>query len=227
MEAKIRTRQLRNEHENGRLGKDARVVTFRLPEESLFELYAAGDGWIDEVHCVYTISACGVPLKSRKSGLRKMGGSERDGERVVPDGKRVIGSIGGIEALYGGQVDCCPVEMLVDTGAVASLVSKDVLARVGRSTVSLRPYSGSLNSASGHKIKALGVLDLPVTLGTVEKTLPFIVTDNLHVDAILGTDSLEAFRAVIDLETRTMLLKDTGEMLAIGEARVEEIYAVG
>ncbi|KAG2902282.1 hypothetical protein PC119_g21314 [Phytophthora cactorum] len=116
--------------------------------------------------------------------------------------------------------------MLVDTGAVASLMSKSVLARIGRATTSLRPYSGSLNSASGHEIKAVGVMDLPVRLESVEKELPFIITNRVHVDAILGTDSLSAFRVVINLEIRTMQLKDTGEELQVGAARVEETYVI-
>ncbi|KAG4060317.1 hypothetical protein PC123_g4795 [Phytophthora cactorum] len=104
--------------------------------------------------------------------------------------------------------------------------NKNVLARIGRATTSLRPYSSSLNSASGHEIKTLGVIGLLVTLGSVEKELPFIVTDRLHVDTTLKTDSLSAFRAVIDLVTRTMRLKDTGEELQIGAARVEVAYAI-
>ncbi|ETP27739.1 hypothetical protein F442_22979, partial [Phytophthora nicotianae P10297] len=64
----------------------------------------------------------------------------------------------------------------------------------------------------------------PVTLGTLEKTLPFVVTDHLFLNAILGTDSLKAFRAVIDLEEQSML-KETGDVFRLGVARVEETYA--
>eukprot|EP00644_Phytophthora_capsici_P016036 jgi/Phyca11/115485/e_gw1.28.525.1 len=41
----------------------------------------------------------------------------------------------------------------------------------------------------------------------------------------MRTDSLEAFRAVIDLEEQTMTLKETGEVLPLGGTRVEETYA--
>ncbi|KAG3108181.1 hypothetical protein PI125_g12069 [Phytophthora idaei] len=94
--------------------------------------------------------------------------------------------------------------MLVDTGAVASLMNKSVLARIGRATTSLSPNYGSLNSASGHEIKALGVIDLPVRLESVEKELPFIITNRVHVDSTLGTDSLSAFRVAINLKIRTI-----------------------
>ncbi|KAG2783267.1 hypothetical protein PC116_g22439 [Phytophthora cactorum] len=97
--------------------------------------------------------------------------------------------------------------MLADTGAIASLVDKRVLKRLGRASEPLRPYTGSLNSVSGHAIRVSGVVDLPVTLGTLERTLPFVVADHFFIDAILGTDSLRAFRAVIDLEEQKITLK--------------------
>lgn len=39
-----------------------------------------------------------------------------DEERLVPDGKRVICSVGGVEAIFAGYIDCIPAEMLVDSG---------------------------------------------------------------------------------------------------------------
>ncbi|KAG2806380.1 hypothetical protein PC111_g17392 [Phytophthora cactorum] len=99
--------------------------------------------------------------------------------------------------------------MLADTGAIASLVDKRVLKRLGRASEPLRPYTGSLNSVSGHAIRVSGVVDLPVTLGTLERTLPFVVADHFFIDAILGTDSLRAFRDVIPL----------------GATKVKETYA--
>ncbi|KAG3086001.1 hypothetical protein PI125_g19067 [Phytophthora idaei] len=53
--------------------------------------------------------------------------------------------------------------------------------------------------------------DLPLKLGSLEMMLTFIVVSRFHVDAILDTDTLKAFRAVINLDSNTMTLKDTGE----------------
>ncbi|KAL3658587.1 hypothetical protein V7S43_016471 [Phytophthora oleae] len=53
---------------------------------------------------------------------------------------------------------------------------------------------------------------------------PFVVIDKLHVDVILGTDTLKAYRAVVDLDTNTVTLKDTKEVFPIGSPRVEEMY---
>eukprot|EP00644_Phytophthora_capsici_P015616 jgi/Phyca11/61403/gw1.44.332.1 len=97
--------------------------------------------------------------------------------------------------------------MLADTGAVASLVNKRVLKRLGRASEPLRPYHGSLDSVPGHTIRVTGIIDLPVILGTLEKTLPFL-----------------AFRGLMDLEEQTMTLKETGEVLPLGGTRVEETY---
>ncbi|POM75025.1 Hypothetical protein PHPALM_7922 [Phytophthora palmivora] len=47
----------------------------------------------------------------------------------------------------------------------------------------------------------------------------------MHVDVILGTDSLRQFRAVVDLDTSTVTLKDTGEVFSLGTPRVEEVYS--
>ncbi|KAG3088117.1 hypothetical protein PI124_g17148 [Phytophthora idaei] len=115
--------------------------------------------------------------------------------------------------------------MLADTGAITSLVDKRVLKRLGRASEPLRPYTGSLDSVSGHATRVSGVIDLPMTLGTLERTLPFVVTDHLFVDANFGTDSLRAFRAVIDLEEQKMTLKRTRVVIPLGATRVEETYA--
>ncbi|GMF37219.1 unnamed protein product [Phytophthora fragariaefolia] len=52
----------------------------------------------------------------------------------------------------------------------------------------------------------------------------FVVVDRLHVHAILGTDELKAFRAVIDLDTNVMTLKESREIFPLGAPRVEEMH---
>ncbi|GMF36127.1 unnamed protein product [Phytophthora fragariaefolia] len=122
----------------------------------------------------------------------------------------------GIEATSVGYIDCLPSELLMDTGAFASLVDKKVLKRLGLSNIPLRPYSRKLKSASGNDMKISGEIDLPLRLGSVEKTVPFVVASSLHVDAIIGMDVLATFRAVIDAEEQTLTLKETREMFRLG-----------
>ncbi|KAG4042204.1 hypothetical protein PC123_g22297 [Phytophthora cactorum] len=193
-------------------------VTFDLPMKTLDngELRIA-----NEAPEVYSVNARRAPEPWRRPGLHEVSGGDatENKEGVVPESKRVIYSVGGVLALSDGFIDCCPSEMLAYTDAIASLVDKRVLKRLGRPSEPLRPYMGSLNSVSGHAIRISGVIDLPVTLGTLERALPFVVTDHLFVDAILGTDSLRAFRAVIDLEKQYMTLKGTGEVIPLGATR--------
>ncbi|GMF40664.1 unnamed protein product [Phytophthora fragariaefolia] len=176
---------------------------------------------------VYVVSRA-EPPGGRRPGLREVPGLPEPDDITIDsfvDGKRIIGSIGGVEAVSVGFIDCVPTDMLIDTGAVASLVDARVLKLVGRGSTPLRPCRRDLNSASGHPLRIRGEIDLPLQLGSREVMRPFIVVDKLHIDMILGTDALKAFRAVVDLDKNLVTLKDTGEKFSIGSPRVEEMYS--
>ncbi|KAG3074108.1 hypothetical protein PI124_g21364 [Phytophthora idaei] len=142
-------------------------VTFGLPMKTLYngELKIA-----NEAPEGYSVNARRAQKPCRRPGLREVSGGDaaENEEGVVPEGKRVIYSVGGVLALSDGFIDYCPSEMLADTGAIANLVDKRVLKRLRRAPEPLRPYTGSLNNVSGHEIRVCGVIDLPVTLGTLE-----------------------------------------------------------
>ncbi|KAG6612700.1 uncharacterized protein IUM83_03316 [Phytophthora cinnamomi] len=166
-------------------------------------------------------------IRLRKPGL--VGVEDADAgvsseDDPVPAGEREICSVGGVDAVSVGYIEDLPAELLIDSGAIASLVESRVLTRLGLKDAPLRSYHGSRNAVSGHKLRVKGEIDLPLRLGSLEKRRPFVVVDHLHVDAILGTDSLKAFRAVIDLDEKTMALKDSGEVFPLGAPRVEETY---
>ncbi|KAE8883743.1 hypothetical protein PF007_g22418 [Phytophthora fragariae] len=167
----------------------------------------------------------------RKPGLVEVKDSPKpevgpnfDVEDPVPEGKRVICSVEGFEATSVGFIDSLPAELLIDTGAIASLVDSRVLEKLGLAKAPLRPHHGSLNGVSGHPLHILGEIELPLRIGTLEKLRTFAVVDRLHVHALLGTDALKAFRAVIDMEESVMTLKETGETFRLGASRVEEMY---
>ncbi|KAE9327482.1 hypothetical protein PR003_g16010 [Phytophthora rubi] len=176
---------------------------------------------------VYVVTKTEQP-GGRRPGLREVPEQPEpddvDGE-PFPDGKRIIGSVGGVEAVSVGFIDRVPADMLIDTGAVASLIDARMLKLVGRGDDPLRPCRRDLNSASGHPLRIRGAIDLPLQLGSREIMRPFIVVDKLHIDVILGTDALKAFRAVVDLDENSVTLKDTGEKFSIGSPRVEEMYS--
>ncbi|KAE9338334.1 hypothetical protein PR003_g11552 [Phytophthora rubi] len=167
----------------------------------------------------------------RKPGLVEVKDSPKpevdpsiDVEDPVPEGKRVIWSVEGFEATSVGFIDSLPAELLIDTGAIASLVDSRVLENLGLAKAPLRPYHGSLNGVSGHPLHIRGEIELPLRIGTLEKLRTFAVVDRLHVHVLLGTDALKAFRAVIDMEESVMTLKETGETFRLGASQVEEMY---
>ncbi|GMF31232.1 unnamed protein product [Phytophthora fragariaefolia] len=132
-------------------------------------------------------------------GMRTDDDEESDLPEVVKGGRRVVCALGSFEALSGGMIDCLPSRMLADTGATLSLVDTNVLKRLGRASEPLKPYDGLI-------------------------TMSLLVADQLHRDAILGVDALGAFGAVIDVAERTMTLKSTQEVLALGVTVVQETY---
>ncbi|KAE9014089.1 hypothetical protein PR001_g15230 [Phytophthora rubi] len=118
----------------------------------------------------------------------------------VPEGKRVICYVGGLEAVSVGYTEDLPAELLIDSGAVASLVAARFSKRLGLFKAPLRPYIGSPKNLSGGSLRIKGELELTLRLGARYELRTFVVVDRLHVNAILGTDRLKAFRAVIDLD---------------------------
>ncbi|GMF21852.1 unnamed protein product [Phytophthora fragariaefolia] len=157
-------------------------------------------------------------------GMRTDDDEESDFPEVVKGGRRVVCALGSFEALSGGMIDCLPSKMLADTGATLSLVDTKVLKRLGRASEPLKPCDGLARRSSGHRLRIRGWMVLPIRLGSLEITMSSLVADQLHCDAILGVNALGAFGAVIDVAERTMTLKSTQEVLALGVTVVQETY---
>ncbi|OWY95618.1 hypothetical protein PHMEG_00034328, partial [Phytophthora megakarya] len=139
---------------------------------------------------------------TRRPGLYKVPESDVESDSnndLVGAGKPVIGSVNSVEVVSAGYIDCTPADVLIYSGAVASLIDIEVLKRIGRTDTPLRPCDTSLNGVTGHKIGAKGAIDLPLHLGSLEMDRLFVAVNRLHVDVILGRDTLKDFRAVIDL----------------------------
>lgn len=147
-------------------------------------------------------------------------------EEDTPLIRRVICSVGGATSVSPGFICDVPMEMLIDTGATYSLISWRALCSLGRSSAVLTDCEGSLKGVSGHHLRTKGVISLPTRLGSLELTRPFVVVEDLHIDVILGTDTLKAYKAVIDTYVHSITLKDTGESLLLGAPRIEALGSV-
>ncbi|OWZ15448.1 LOW QUALITY PROTEIN: hypothetical protein PHMEG_00010910 [Phytophthora megakarya] len=126
----------------------------------------------------------------------------------------------GVEAVSVRYINCVPAEELIDSGTIASLVDVRGLKRIGKASTALGPYGGSLNGVTEHHIGIMGMIHLP--LKNVEDDSTFAVVNHHHVDAILGTDALKAFRPVIVLDNNTINFKTTGVAFRLGSPRAEE-----
>eukprot|EP00745_Piridium_sociabile_P019220 TRINITY_DN29067_c0_g1_i2.p1 TRINITY_DN29067_c0_g1~~TRINITY_DN29067_c0_g1_i2.p1 ORF type:complete len:1086 (+),score=245.99 TRINITY_DN29067_c0_g1_i2:620-3877(+) len=100
----------------------------------------------------------------------------------------------GARCLVKGRVNGTPTELLWDTGAQVSLVSRDWL-RKNTLRVEVRPLQDwgdqgvnlKVTSASGTEIPLLGWCTLRVTIRTKDVLVPFVVTDRRNVmTPILG-----------------------------------------
>ncbi len=108
-----------------------------------------------------------------------------------------------------GQVQGTQVCFMLDTGAVVSLLSKDVWDRLGHSQTHLTPWTGhKLVGVEGSPIKVSGVATVDVTFAGSMVQGDFLVADSLRAPAILGLDFLERNRCVIDTARRTLNLQE-------------------
>ncbi|KAE9090306.1 hypothetical protein PF010_g18638 [Phytophthora fragariae] len=89
----------------------------------------------DVLNYVCFVKDGGAKKEKRKPDLREVENRPKpevspnvDREDFVPEGKRVICSVEGFEATSVGFIDSLPAELLIDTGAIGSLVDSRVLA---------------------------------------------------------------------------------------------------
>ncbi|POM74055.1 Retrovirus-related Pol Polyprotein [Phytophthora palmivora] len=212
-----------------------------IPEETLEKTRESSPGelstpeyWIkcsseDQTGGVYEHAHAVSGVRARnpeRSGLSEIPGSDalrgNEDDAVVPEGKRIIGSVGGVEAVSTGYIDCLPTAMLIDSGAVASLIDHRVLRRLGMTDAPLEPYHQELKGVSGQALRVRGVVRLPMRLESKELIRPFVVIEKLHVDVILGTDTLRAYRAVVDLDDSTGEAADDSTVLVEGYVDLDE-----
>jgi len=102
-----------------------------------------------------------------------------------------------------------PGRALVDSEAVRSIVSGDMYRRILKHGSKMRYVNDKLPnlfSADSSPMKAQALIDVDVKLGGVTFPFVFIVVERLGFYCILGMDSLNETKAVIDVYSTVLLL---------------------
>lgn len=146
-----------------------------------------------------------------------------------------IGSCSSI--IIRGSVNGVPCAMLVDTGATATVVRKDILG-LGESTLSREP-AAVLRTVTGSTFPVLGRQEVTIDLGgQSERRRHLVLVADITDDCILGMDFLATWGCLIDAAKGTVEVGagvigaveewDTGgcaDLQQFQKARVAEISA--
>ena len=104
----------------------------------------------------------------------------------------------------GMEISC-----LVDTGAGVSLLSGDVLDKVGQRSIIVEPViHQKLVGVDGIPLKVRGASTFPLTIAGLEFQHRLIIADNITADAMLGLDFLDSHNCVLDLGQRKLCVNN-------------------
>ena len=112
------------------------------------------------------------------------------------------------------KVNGIPVNALIDTGAQVTLLHASVFRRF-QNAPTLRPVEIRLNGVTGHQLDVLGTADLELVLQDETCRFPVHVTEDLHVDFIMGLDLLRHLKVSLDLDKNVLQLSNTAQVLPI------------
>ena len=103
-------------------------------------------------------------------------------------------------SLIDGTIFGLEFPFLIDTGAMLSLISDNVLSRLPKLKYKLEHRSGDvpLRAANGQDIKVIGQVFIPITIDKQNYPFQFSVAKNITYDVILGRDFLLHYEAHID-----------------------------
>ena len=97
-------------------------------------------------------------------------------------------------------VNGLPINLLVDTGATVSLLSKAVFDTMGKTDDTITKVKGDVLSTNGSPLKVLGKTSIELKLADKAWVQDVIIAD-LNVDGILGMDFLVKHRCIINFYT--------------------------
>ena len=116
-----------------------------------------------------------------------------------------------------GTITGIPAGFLVDTGAAASILSKQVWDKVSKQQeASLEVVSGrNLIGVEGSPLKILGAVHLQVIFERQQFNVCVLVADSLTTEAILGRDFLKDNSCVIDVGKNLITFGNVGFTLKL------------
>ena len=95
------------------------------------------------------------------------------------------------------QINGIHTDMLIDSGATASLISVEVFHQIANHS-SLKPVKGEMVAVNGMNFKTHGFCDLDVIIGGFCYSVRAIVAE-LNASVILGLDFLSEYECAIDI----------------------------
>ncbi|XP_078470764.1 uncharacterized protein LOC144732970 [Lampetra planeri] len=127
--------------------------------------------------------------------------------------RELVAEITGATSLVEGQVNGQRTRILLDTGAVASLMSAAHCSMLGVDVGRLQAPDRALHTASGAGMGLLGKVSLEVRLGNQVCTQEFYVSSVLCHECIAGTDLLEKLGLNVQPRQRCATVEGSGERI--------------
>uniref|UniRef100_A0A8C6LYF6 Peptidase A2 domain-containing protein n=1 Tax=Nothobranchius furzeri TaxID=105023 RepID=A0A8C6LYF6_NOTFU len=109
------------------------------------------------------------------------------------------GNSGYLKARIGG----CECQVLIDTGASHSVISRKLWLSFTRGGCELTPYGGNVTAANGGGMCIMGCWQTTCQLGPLAFVVEFLVSDIPSDEVLLGFDFLSKHGMVVDLGTKT------------------------
>ncbi|XP_078475286.1 uncharacterized protein LOC144736595 [Lampetra planeri] len=136
-------------------------------------------------------------------------------ETVTPGDwlRELVAGITGATSLVEGKVNGQRTRILLDTGAVASLVSAAHCSMIGVDVSRLQAPDCALHTASGAGMGLLGRATLEVRIGSQMCTQEFYVSSVLCHECIAGTDLLEKLGLNVQPRQRCATMESSGERI--------------
>ncbi|XP_061419148.1 uncharacterized protein LOC133349599 [Lethenteron reissneri] len=127
--------------------------------------------------------------------------------------RELVAGITGATSLVEGQVNGQRTRILLDTGAVASLMSAAHCSMLGVDVGCLQAPDRALHTASGAGMGLLGKVSFEVRLGNQVCTQEFYVSSVLCHECIAGTDLLEKLGLNVQPRQRCATVEGSGERI--------------